>query len=315
MGSTSLLAQEFTLLTISELIERTKAFLANEPVPVSAKLGALLLLAKWIVRTASYEVSCEYRRQARNLARREGRTGDEVVIVVNWLAAAIEMRQNEEAQEIATQFEDFASRLAPASAEKLKKMEAWNRFLAHKAKILFMQALECDDQSRRTGLVTSAVELYKDAIEREAESDHGRTNLQIELAFKLIEQNLIHSQPPLAEAGNVLEDAAQSLNSHHCDKCQGYYHQTRARFHLTVGNEVRRRSLSHADAEWHTAMRHVEQCRENYTRAGFTTAAVDLIASECEKHMADAALPRKIFLRTGAETLIIWTRAGNPGRV
>ena len=32
------------------------------------------------------------------------------------------------------------------------------------------------------------------------------------------------------------------------------------------------------------------------TRAGFTTAGVDPIASECEKHMADAALPRNIFL-------------------
>lgn len=291
-----LLAQEFTLLTIPELIERTKTFLADEPVPVSAKLGALVLLAKWVVRTESYEASCEYRRQARNLARSEGRAGDEVVIVVNWLAAAIEMGRDEEAQEIVTQFEGIASKLDPANAKKLHKMEAWNRFLSHKAKLMFMQAIKSKDQQRRTGLVSQAVEFYKDAISREAESDHGRTNLQIELAFKLIEQNLNHSQPPLAEAGSVLEEAERSLNSHHCDKCQGYYHQTRARFHLTVGNEVRRRSLSQADEEWRTAMRHVVKCRENYARAGFTTAEVDPIASECEKHMADAALPRKIFL-------------------
>jgi hypothetical protein len=291
-----LLAQEFTLLKIDELVERTKAFLAEEPVPVSAKLGALVLLAKLTMPTESYEENCVYRRQARKLAHSERRTGDEVVILVNWLAAAIEKEEADAAQDVANQIEDITSKLVPAVAEKVFGREARNRFQSHKGKILFMQALNCDDQARRTEFVTSAGELYRKAIEGELESDHGRTNLQIELAFKLTEQNLKHSQPPLSEAGGVLAEAERSLNSHHCDKCQGYYHQTRARYHLAVGNDVRRRSLTQAVAEWQTALRHVGPCRENYTRAGFTTAEVDPIASECEKNMADAALPRKVFL-------------------
>jgi hypothetical protein len=216
---------------------------------------------------------------------------------VNWVAASLQLGHTDEASqlvELAQRLEATIPKMVSAESEF---QDAAALLMAHRAKLMLLSAADGPEELDRTDPVHRASELYRRVVAHFAQEDHRRTNSQIEWGEQLLRFEYRTGHSTMKLVGDVLEEAQQSLNTHPCDRCRGYYFDTAAHVSMLKGNKWYPYNLTRAASNWTEARRAASLSLEQYQKrqdpwASFPRA----IHERLTRRLETAMRPRKVFL-------------------
>lgn len=301
------LRYSFGVMTVQEAITRVQRLLGSQQLKDKYRVKALSLLAKLHLPSEEYEANCRSRSEALELARANGLAVDEVLVLNNWLFAALMKNRLADAKILVKQVEEVLSDLPSELSEHPEIVEAEGRFLTHRAKVLLREAAEVDSARRQATLVAEAVQLYRSAVMQDRAVDHRRVNEQIEAAQQLLESRRSIGLPELNVPKGFLDDAHRSLDAHNCDLCRGYYHETLAQYELQDGEARHPLDLNSARTSWQRAISQAQAALSYYERIGYEGVAdLRLTLNTAKEKIEMADLPRKVFLsHSGADKSLV----------
>ncbi len=290
------LDSQFGCVRIPATIQRLRECL-NETLPSELRVEALYMLARSTFNVEPFEVNCQYRSEALDIARKNSWTDLEFVILENWMFALLDQNLIERAIELKRILDQLQPNLSIKALTAPRLDRSISRYLAHQAQLFLIQARGLSDRNEIEDSVNKAILLFEKAINREKKNDHRRVNSQIEMAEHMIKSFNMIELPPLDKAASVLTEAGHSLDAHACDLCRGYYYEVHARYYFTRGNQVAPHQPKDALRYWEEGLSDCEKSIEYFERAGHTEVRVPKeIKSQLETKISMHKLPKKIFL-------------------
>lgn len=242
----------FNYSSIPNTVQQLKDLLSNCSRD-DVRVASLILLARLTLESLDFNENCKYRKEGLEIARRNAFLLDELVILDNWLFAAISVNDLKEGENRSSDLEEALKNVPSVLRDTPEFQEILGRAYTHQAKLLLLKA-RTNKKSNVDQFIEEANELYGKAIDLDKEVDHRRVNYSIEWVDNLVEIYDKLNKPNLDYIENILEKASYGLDTHPCDLCRGYFHGVKAKYFLVKGNTELLIDPSSAIDSWSTAV-------------------------------------------------------------